>query len=591
VQADALLDAVDEGERSHLIASTADGPAQTGARPGEARFTFAHELIRQTLVSGLSLPRRRRLDLRVAEAIERVYARTLEEHAGDLAYHLYQAGTAAEPEKTAHYLALAGERALGAAAFEDALRHYENALSLRPADDRSGRADLLYKRGLALRSLGHWEEALADWREALNIYEELGDAGAVGRISRDVCYQLVWGARYEESVEISLRGLAALGEGVSAERCRLLGAMGDILSGAGQYVAASSMLAQSLAMAQELGDQRLLGVILQHKAYHHLYPAQHREAVDAGMRGAELLRSAGDLWHLADALVATQWSLLSLGRLDEAARIGQELEALAARVGHLGDLLIARAVRAVWELMLRGDIDAFQESMRDGLELARSIGYGWVSHFHAYLGLGHFWEGRWEEALQEFQEGARLEQAGFYAGAAPGCLFLFKAYAGDSDGALRILEEKRENLPRPGQPNTLGAWIMLETAVEGLAVLGERKEAAELYPLVLEAIDSGALTISFYRLLQIVAGIGAAAGGQWDKAEEHCRTALRQAHEIPVIIDQPEARRWYARMLLDRNAPGDRDKARRLLTQAIAMYRQIGMPKHVEMADALLAEL
>jgi AcrR family transcriptional regulator len=39
-----------------------------------------------------------------------------------------------------------------------------------------------------------------------------------------------------------------------------------------------------------------------------------------------------------------------------------------------------------------------------------------------------------------------------------------------------------------------------------------------------------------------------------------------------------------------RDAPGDRDKARELLTEAIAMYREIGMPKHVEMADALLEE-
>ena len=162
VEPDALLDAIDEAERAHLISSAPDGR--------EACFTFAHELIRQTLLSGLSLPRRQRLHLRVAEAMERVYAHTLDEHTADLAHHLYQAGTAADPQRTVHYLALAGERAFGAAAFEDALRHYENALSLYPADDRQGRADLRYKRGLALRSLGRSEEALADWREALHMY-------------------------------------------------------------------------------------------------------------------------------------------------------------------------------------------------------------------------------------------------------------------------------------------------------------------------------------------------------------------------------------------------------------------------------------
>ena len=43
-------------------------------------------------------------------------------------------------------------------------------------------------------------------------------------------------------------------------------------------------------------------------------------------------------------------------------------------------------------------------------------------------------------------------------------------------------------------------------------------------------------------------------------------------------------------MLMDRDGPGDCDKARELLTEAIAMYGEIGMPKHVEMAKALLGE-
>ena len=153
---DALLDAIDDAERTHLIASVSETPGGTGARPGEASFTFAHELIRQTLISGLSLPRRQRLHLRVAEAMEQVYSQTLDERAADLAHHLYQAGTASDPEKTVRYLTLAGKQAQRAAAFEDALRHFESALSLNEGRDRQKRADLLYQRGLALRSLARW---------------------------------------------------------------------------------------------------------------------------------------------------------------------------------------------------------------------------------------------------------------------------------------------------------------------------------------------------------------------------------------------------------------------------------------------------
>jgi hypothetical protein len=41
-------------------------------------------------------------------------------------------------------------------------------------------------------------------------------------------------------------------------------------------------------------------------------------------------------------------------------------------------------------------------------------------------------------------------------------------------------------------------------------------------------------------------------------------------------------------MLIDRVAPGDREKAQTLLSEALESYERIGMPRHVEMTQALL---
>jgi len=580
VEAEILLDAIDDGERAHLITTSPDDP--------EDRLSFAHELIRQTLLSGVSAPRRRQLHLQVAETMERVHARALEEHAADLAHHLYQAGRAADAQKTVYYLMLAGERAMAAAAFEDALRYYESALALQSTDDRRGRADVLYKRGLARRSLGRSEEALADWCEALAAYDELGDAEAMGRICHEMSVQFIWAARPEEAMKTARQGLMALGERVSVDRCRLLAWAGIALSLAGYYTAADGMLSQAVAIAEQLGNQRLLGTVLVGRTFNHCFHMQMPQTVDSGLRAAELLRSVGDLWELARVLWGTQFALLLLGRFDEVAEIGDDLEPLAARLGHVGAVINAGRARAACEFMLAPDLDRFQEFAQRDLELCRSAGMPWIANSHTMLGLVQFWRGRWEEALKDFEQAAKLEPPGSFAGADWVSLFLWKSYAGDKDAALAMLDQRRDNLPRSGQPNTIGAWTMLFAVVEGLAHLSECDEASKLYPLVLEAIDTGALVrLWTWGLLQTVAGMAAAAGKQWEEAEQHYQTALRQAHHLPSVMEQAEVGRFYARMLIDRDGPGDRDKARQLLTEAIEGYHRIGMPKHVEMAEAL----
>jgi hypothetical protein len=70
---------------------------------------------------------------------------------------------------------------------------------------------------------------------------------------------------------------------------------------------------------------------------------------------------------------------------------------------------------------------------------------------------------------------------------------------------------------------------------------------------------------------------------------EHFETALRQALELPPKIEQPEVRRWYADMLIERGQPRDVERARALLREAVQMYATIGLPRHSELAERVLA--
>ena len=129
---DDLVDAIDEAERARLIASTIDA--------GGVRFSFAHELVRQTLLSQISHTRRQRLHLRIADALEHVHRASLSESAAAIAYHLGEAGPFADSERTSRFLTMAGERALEAAAFEEAVHHLRLVLSMVKDDDLETRA-------------------------------------------------------------------------------------------------------------------------------------------------------------------------------------------------------------------------------------------------------------------------------------------------------------------------------------------------------------------------------------------------------------------------------------------------------------------
>ena len=134
-EVDWLLDRVEEAEKAGLVSSTLEG--------SQARFHFSHELIRRAAIANLSGPRRQRVHLQVAEAIERTHAENLEDHASDLAHHLWQAGSAADVGKTRTYLAMAGNRAVEQGAYEAALPLLQNALELvKKCSDSAERAEL-----------------------------------------------------------------------------------------------------------------------------------------------------------------------------------------------------------------------------------------------------------------------------------------------------------------------------------------------------------------------------------------------------------------------------------------------------------------
>lgn len=130
---------------------------------------------------------------------------------------------------------------------------------------------------------------------------------------------------------------------------------------------------------------------------------------------------------------------------------------------------------------------------------------------------------------------------------------------------------------------------MLASVIEGLTILGERSQAADLYPVARELVDTGAVTLwPISRLPQTIAAIAATADNNWPAAENHFQTAMQQAKSLPNNLEQAEINRFQAMMLLDRATPTDQEKAQPLLKEAQKTYKQIGMPRHLDLTRTLL---
>jgi tetratricopeptide (TPR) repeat protein len=582
IDVDELFAVIEKAQQMGIIVPSSEGP--------ERPFTFGHELVRQTLLAGISAPRQQRLHASVADAIESLYTDAVNERAGDIADHLLKAGSFADQRRLVHHLTRAGRGALDGAAFEEAARSFRSAL-LHLADvDVRGRAELLADLAIAERGLERWDAAVANLREALEIYITLGDRGMIAKSCTDLTTLFVWAGRLKEATETARRGLAYLEADVSAPRAHLLAVLGQAHAGAGDYEPAHEALREALSIASHLSDLKLEARLIGARSVVNMLFFRLREAAADGFLSEQLGGAEAPPWQRALELLALHQTVLYLGRMEEGARILNELEPLATKIGQSYSIARCCVTRAWVEFAQAPDLVKLETILKQVLKPDPKVPFVfWDVFSEVQLSSVDFFRGKWASALSHAQAAYRLEERSSFRGIGVGTLFRQMAYAGDHAGALAILHEKRAWLPRSGRQNTLGSWRMLPLVIEGLVLLGERSQAAELYPLARELIDTGAITLwPISHFAQTIAGVAAAAARQWEAAEDHFQTALRQAEALPHQLEQAEIRRLHAMMLLDRVAPADQDRARIMLSEALQSYTAIGMPRHIEKTRALL---
>jgi predicted ATPase len=97
-------------------------------------YRFGHAFFRQTLYGEIVAPRRIRLHQQVANALEEVYVRRIDEHADELAEHFSFYSDTLNLAKAVHYGQVAARHATEVFAYGEAARQLERALVVQGSE-------------------------------------------------------------------------------------------------------------------------------------------------------------------------------------------------------------------------------------------------------------------------------------------------------------------------------------------------------------------------------------------------------------------------------------------------------------------------
>lgn len=569
-----------EAERARLVE----------AGRGDARMSFSHELIRQTLLADTSMLEREQLHMRAAEAIEGVAGDRVERYAADLADHLERAGPLADRPKLVQYLRIAADHAMEAAAFEDAVRDLERALASVDEAERATRAGCLEQLAIALRSVGRWDESLKVMYEALDLYDAGGDAQAVGRLAWRMVYHLTWTARFAEAVQVAQRALAVLGDSPGANGARLLSAAGWATSLSGDHATSTEMFAKARAIAEGVEDERALADVLHMQTIHHMSFGEFEQGVEAGTRAAAVFESAGALWDLSSVLAFVIYQDGAIGGRDKAAALSERATEIAQRLGHLGSMFMLLAEGARRQLM-GGDVGAMRRSAVQMVDVCERGGLPWLYVGHLYLGIAAHHLDDPVTAEAELRTAMELEPSAAFSGQSGSLLASVYASQGRRDEVMELFDQARPALPEPGRVNSLGSWNTLFGFTEALYLVGEDEYAAAYDDLIHEALELGPDWLTFdCHLVRTRAAVAAAAAGRWDEAERQLDIAEETARAYEDEVELVHLLQLKA-VMLARHSQQAVGEASRLARLASERYGALGMPGAARVASRLLDEL
>lgn len=303
----------------------------------EGYWRFAHDKLREGIISSLTASERESLHSQIAEAIEHVHPSD-ETQAAALAHHWDMAGVAS---KAIDYHLRAGHLAFENSAYREAIDFFERGLKLLEAlsdDRREQRASIMVELAGAYWGMSRYDDAERFYQDSLLVFRQINHPLGIAN---------------------SIKGL------------------GDVARRRGDFATAQSYYLEALTLCRASGNSVAIGLAL--------------------ARLGNLMRTLGDSKQGRDYYNEAQQIFEELGERSRLASIHSGLGLLASDLGELGEarrhlqlsLEIAREVHnpggtglvltgLAWMNFLEGDYQEARRLSLESLAMAREIGERWM---------------------------------------------------------------------------------------------------------------------------------------------------------------------------------------------------------------------
>jgi tetratricopeptide (TPR) repeat protein len=547
-------------------------------RVPELEYIFQHDLTREAAYNSIRLRERREFHRRVGEAVEETFDDRLEEQSHLMAHHFFQAG---DTQRALKYSAMAGERALSTYANEEALAHFERALTVKnisltaaePASDLETAA-LLFGLGRAQAATlprHQIQEAVTSLTRALDYYAEAGESDRAVAVAEYPIYPLIGQGIGND--QLIARALALVAPD-SPSAGRLLSRYGRLMGiEEGDYHGAQDAFDKALAIARWEEDPILEMRTLADAANVDLIHMRFQDSLEKSMRAIELAGRTNDPHAQVLARYTAVLDNLQLGHL-EVARL-QASDVLAPAEGLRDRFWHCMALRANQDAaQMAGHFDAARDLSVRALAASPTEPRGLCARTVLEYEIGNFAQGaafldRLVEVMRLTPPGPAMEN-----GITATAIAIIARISGTAD-RLDLAQVAAESV----LASTTATPFVTGTAGLGMALLsvkrGDIPTATEQY-IALKP-RRGIFWLFINVAVDRVLGLLSHTLGNLDQASAHFEDALAFCREAGY---RPELA-WtccdYADTLLQRNEPGDHEGAMSLLDESLAISNKLGM--------------